>query len=267
LAVVSRRAPLRAESEAEWRAQRWDFLHAAAERRGATIVTAHTRDDQIETVVMRVLRGAGARGIAALYADSAIVRPLLNVSRRTLERYVAAHRLAFVEDPSNSSPRYLRNRIRHDVLPAIRRVQPDFERTMLRLSRAAADLRREAEEVAQRLSTLVPEQLRVDVNVLKDLDRETVALLWPAIVARLGPALDRRGIARATDFALTSRSGQQAQCTGITLKRTRDAIIVSRQSRGVHGTQLRQKGTPIGNVLLAPGVFPTANAVNTNEAG
>ncbi|MEW5918873.1 MAG: tRNA lysidine(34) synthetase TilS [Gemmatimonadota bacterium] len=265
--VVSGRARRRAASESEWRNMRWEFLSKVAAQRGATLVTAHTRDDQIETVVMRVLRGAGARGIAALYAESPIVRPLLRTSRQALERYAAAHRLKHAEDPSNTNRRYLRNRVRHDLLPAIRSVQPEFERSILRLSREAAELRRRAESVAVSVSVLIAEQLWVDAAALGRLDRAAIAVLWPAIVARLGPALDRRGIVRATDFALRSRSGQQAQCTGLTLKRVGDTIIVARQSSVTRGSRVWENGTLRGNVLSAAGVSHAAVAVNTNEAG
>ncbi|MGH7710777.1 MAG: tRNA lysidine(34) synthetase TilS, partial [Gemmatimonadaceae bacterium] len=145
--VVSGRAREAAASEAEWRDVRWRFLRSVAARRGATIVTAHSRDDQIETLVMRVLRGASARGLAALYADSPIARPLLGASRRSVEQYARVHSVAFAEDPTNADMRYLRNRVRHELLPAFRAVQPDFDRELLALARRAARVRRQTELV------------------------------------------------------------------------------------------------------------------------
>ncbi len=64
-------------TEAAWRAARWKFLRGVAEAHGARIATAHTRDDHVETVLMRALRGSGARGLAGLDAESAVVRPFL----------------------------------------------------------------------------------------------------------------------------------------------------------------------------------------------
>src|SRR5204863_4438151 len=75
--VVIGHASLAGRTEAEWRSARHAFLTDVARRTAATVATAHTRDDQVETVLMRVMRHAGARGLAGLYARSGVVRPLL----------------------------------------------------------------------------------------------------------------------------------------------------------------------------------------------
>src|SRR5688572_3059861 len=86
-------ASLTGATEAEWRAARWSFLEESSPP-GAAIATAHTRDDQVETVMMRVMRGAGARGLAGLAPESRltvrgrlVLRPLLSVSRATIRAY------------------------------------------------------------------------------------------------------------------------------------------------------------------------------------
>ena len=229
--VVVGRADRPGTSEAEWREMRWRFLRSVAARRRATVVTAHTRDDQIETVVMRILRGASARGLAALYADGPIVRPLLGVRRRMLERYARVRALQFVEDPTNSNLRYLRNRVRRDLLPAIRATQPSFERDMLRLARKASTLRKRVERVAEQLSRHTGQAIELEVASFDGLNREGIAILWPAFVAPLGVALDRRGVQRATDFAMKSRTGNRAQCSGgIRLERLRETVVVTREA-------------------------------------
>src|SRR3954469_1682540 len=116
---VTGRAATVGRREEEWRRARWQFLEQVAARRSAPVVTAHTLDDQVETVLMRILRGAGPRGLAALYAESEIVRPFLNISRATLSGYATRHRVVYVQDPSNSDRKHLRNRIRLDILPSI----------------------------------------------------------------------------------------------------------------------------------------------------
>src|SRR5688572_13489022 len=96
--IVGRaRAPL--HGEAAWRAARWDFLRRTARALGADIATAHTRDDHLETVCMRILRDAGARGLAGLLAPSRIVRPMLDVGRSDVERYAREHGVRHLEDP------------------------------------------------------------------------------------------------------------------------------------------------------------------------
>ena len=228
--VVSGRARTVGSSEAEWRQMRWSFLRSVAERRDATIVTAHSRDDQIETVVMRLLRGASARGLAGLYAASPIVRPLLGVTRHAIERYARAHAVQFVDDPTNSSRDFLRNRVRLDLLPAIRVVMPSFEQEIVTLSKRAARVRRETERLAQRF-LVASERDRIEVSAaaLDGLAPVSLALLWPAFVAYLGVPLDRRGVIRASEFSERSHPGQRAQCGGgITLERTAETILVRR---------------------------------------
>jgi tRNA(Ile)-lysidine synthase len=246
LPMHTQRAESLGVSEAEWRAMRWRFLNSVAEQSGARVVTGHTRDDQIETVVMRLLRGASARGLAALYADSSVVRPLLSLSRATLERYARSHRLSHVEDPTNSDRRYLRNRVRHDLLPALRAVRPTFDRDMLAIAREAARVRREIETIARSLSRRTQSALEMDVASFGGLNREAIAILWPAFVARLGVALDRRGVQRATDFALTSRTGHQAQCSGgIRLRRTRQSVVVTREPSASYSAETLGAQRPV----------------------
>src|SRR6266576_1446614 len=113
---VTGRASTIGTREEEWRRGRWQFLEQVAAKRKASVVTAHTLDDQVETVFMRILRDAGPRGLAGLYAESEIIRPLLNISRATLATYAKQRNVAFVQDPSNRDRKHLRNRILLDIL-------------------------------------------------------------------------------------------------------------------------------------------------------
>jgi tRNA(Ile)-lysidine synthase len=84
------------------------------------IALAHTADDQAETVLMRILEGAGPRGLAGIpVRRGRLVRPLLNVDRAAIRAYLVAHRLEAVEDRTNRDTQFLRNRIRHEVLPRL----------------------------------------------------------------------------------------------------------------------------------------------------
>src|SRR3954468_3091757 len=116
---VAGRAVTVGTREEEWRRGRWEFLRDVATLRAASVVTAHTLDDQVETVFMRILRDAGPRGLAGLYADSEIVRPFLNITRQTLAAYALERDVRFVQDPSNFDRKHLRNRVRLDILPSI----------------------------------------------------------------------------------------------------------------------------------------------------
>jgi tRNA(Ile)-lysidine synthase len=206
----------RVAAEAAWREVRWRFLRSVAERERAVIVTAHTRDDQVETVVMRLLRGAGARGLAGLLAPSDIRRPLLAHPRSAIERYVRELGLPFVDDPSNRSRAYFRNRVRLDLLPAIRRLCPGFEGELLDLAERAATIRRALDDVAATLA-FPPGAGRVpalDAATLTTMDDASLRAIWPALAGRAGVVLDRRGTERMARFTREARIGARAPLSG-----------------------------------------------------
>ncbi len=148
---------------------RW-FAELARLQRLDSIATAHTLDDQAETVLLKFLRGAGTKGLAGIYpvivADGEwkvrIVRPLLGVSRDEVETYLTAQAQSWREDESNLDHRFLRNRLRHELLPLLEReYNPEIRRLLNDVadtSRAEEDYWRElaAREAAARTS---PNQL------------------------------------------------------------------------------------------------------------
>ncbi|HXG48077.1 MAG TPA: tRNA lysidine(34) synthetase TilS, partial [Methylomirabilota bacterium] len=121
---------------------RHDFLARAALRRRCPVVAlAHHADDQVELFFLRLLRGAGAEGLAGMGWTSPsparpevrLVRPLLDVPKSALRQFAELARLPFREDRSNASFEALRNRLRHEVLPLLKRTcQPALERVILR---------------------------------------------------------------------------------------------------------------------------------------
>lgn len=202
--------------EAAWRDARWSFLREVSRAAGAAVATAHTLDDQVETVFMRALRGSGARGLAGLYARSAVVRPLLELSRSDVAAYAKAFGVEWVEDPSNSSRRYLRNRVRLDLLPALERSAPGLSSELLELSRRAAELRDQVDaEIARSVHVRVAAgALAVARADLLGYDAAALGLLWPALAARVGAVLDRRGTERITEFTISGRAGARIQLSG-----------------------------------------------------
>ena len=133
--------------EAAAREARYAFLCSTARELGANAVaTAHTADDQAETVVLRFARGAGPEGLAGIPYSHArgkvrIVRPLLDVDRAQVEQFLRARRQAWREDETNRDPSFTRNRVRHDVLPYLSRMLNPGLRSVLR--RTAEILREE----------------------------------------------------------------------------------------------------------------------------
>jgi tRNA(Ile)-lysidine synthase len=118
------------------------FVRTAKERRIKTIALAHHSDDQVELFFLRLLRGAGGSGLAGMKGRSpspvdrsiSLVRPLLDLSKSELLQYACENKIRHREDESNLSHDFLRNRIRHELLPLLRRnYQPSLNKAVLRL--------------------------------------------------------------------------------------------------------------------------------------
>jgi tRNA(Ile)-lysidine synthase len=217
--------------EEEWRRARWEFLGRVAVKRSASVVTAHTRDDQVETVFMRILREAGPRGLAGLYADSEIVRPFLDLRRAAIADYASANRVKFLEDPTNTDRKHLRNRIRLDLLPSITRRNPAFADELLALARASAEWRRSLEEIAGAVDSTpaVDGALRIDRGSLRGFDAESLRVLWPALAARASVVMDRRGTHRAAEFTIKGATGGTIQLSGgVEIVMRRDHMLLRR---------------------------------------
>lgn len=122
------------------REMRYAFLRQAARQAGADrIATAHTADDNAETVLLHLARGTGLRGLGGIRpSGDGLIRPLLTTTRREVEAYLAYYSLPHVEDESNQDDRYSRNRLRHQVTPVLEGLYPGFAG---RMAETAARLR------------------------------------------------------------------------------------------------------------------------------
>lgn len=149
VAVTVRRGNVQAQA----RSARYAALRAAAARVGATrIATGHTRTDQAETVLLRLLRGAGARGLAAIPPRRGmLVRPLIDRSRAEGIAFCGRAGLVFRDDPTNATPRFTRNRLRLSLWPALLALAPAAERALAR----AADLARSDERALSARARLI----------------------------------------------------------------------------------------------------------------
>ncbi|HEU5227899.1 MAG TPA: tRNA lysidine(34) synthetase TilS [Ktedonobacteraceae bacterium] len=124
------RAQQRSLEEAS-RIARYRFLREVAQ--GQPIAVAHHKDDQVETLLLHLLRGGGIGAMVGLQArQQDIIRPLLSVSHADTVAYCQAHHLAPLEDLSNSDPRFLRNRIRHELVPLLETMNAGIRETLVR---------------------------------------------------------------------------------------------------------------------------------------
>ena len=228
---VTGRASTVGTKEEEWRRGRWEFLRQVASKKAASIVTAHTLDDQIETVFMRILRQAGPRGLAGLYAESEIIRPFLSIAHPTLTAYAHRLRVPFVQDPSNRDRRHLRNRIRLDILPSIVKRNPAFPDELLAVARKSATWRRSLEDLAGNVETESERDgaLRISRSSLEGYDADSLRVLWPALAARASVVMDRRGTHRAAEFTISGATGGTIQLSGgVEILMRRDHMLLRR---------------------------------------
>ncbi len=230
--AVSARAEGLARTEAAWREARWRFLRDVARNERSVVATAHTRDDNIETVLMRVIRGSGARGLAGLFAASDVARPLLAVSRADVARYAKHARVRWIDDPSNESRAHLRNRVRHEILPALLRARPSLDDDLIAVARRAAKIRATLDDCARRIVREGNDgSLSVATASLADYDPEALCALWPALAARGGIILDARGTAGLARFTMRATPGARMQLSGgFEVLRRREDIVLRRAS-------------------------------------
>ena len=208
-------------TETDARRARYAWLRELQERRRAKyIVTAHHEDDQVETVILRALRGSAPSGLAGIRAKSrgGLVRPLLPFSRGALADYATARGLPVHDDPANADPRHLRSWVRTTLLPLLQeRLGPRLRRDLLAKGRHAA---RDARAWDQMLD-LVPD-LALDVQpnsfavaraVLCGYDNALSVALLRAAARRVGLVLGPTRANRIVELA-ERPSGRRLQLGG-----------------------------------------------------
>jgi tRNA(Ile)-lysidine synthase len=162
---------------------RYKFLEDAADRtRADAIAIGHSLDDQAETFLLRLIRGAGTRGLGSIRPRAGrVIRPLLEVPRADLRQYLAAHSLAFRTDATNADVSIPRNRVRHELIPYLEReFSPGISRVLAReaaLAREDEDrLHHEAIDLARSIVlTITGEQTELDALALRALPHALAA--------------------------------------------------------------------------------------------
>lgn len=220
---------VRGESpEAAARAARYSLLGQVM-RPGEVLVTAQHRDDQVETLLLQLFRGAGVAGLAAMppladFGPGRIARPLLEVARAEIDSYARRHQLEWIEDPSNELVRFDRNFLRHRVLPGIRAQWKGVDEAVARSARHMAEAARLLEQVACRDLAACADGAGLNVASLRAL-----------------PAPRRRNALRSFIF----RAGLEAPST-VKLREMSVALLAARADAqpavGWAGGVLRRRG-------------------------
>ncbi len=228
------------------RRERYSFLRRVRDDEGAAaIAVAHTEDDQAETLLLRLLRGTGASGLAGMRLRTGdLLRPLIGVSRREVLAYLRERGLVWREDPSNADTAHARNRVRHELLPYLeQRFNP---RIRSALARTAALLADEASHIHAEADSLLAGAATRDGDALV-LDRLMLAKA-PVAVSRAALRLalletgglsgvDRGHVERVLRLAATPTpsgrriplpGGREARFTHRTLRLEKRAIRVTK---------------------------------------
>lgn len=170
---------------------RYDFLRRAAEQTGAVrIATAHSADDNAETLLLHLIRGSGLQGLTGIPPRrGAVVRPMLTVTRAEILDYLSARSISYVEDVSNRDDSYTRNWVRHQVMPLLRTHNPKLTQSLSRTiqslrndndylnaqaalscraaRRSAGGLAIQARSIAQLPSALAPRTVRLLLKAME----------------------------------------------------------------------------------------------------
>lgn len=203
---------------------RYDFLENTAERLGMDVIaTAHNADDNAETLLLALARGTGLRGLGGIPpVRGRIVRPMLGVSRAQVEEYLAGHGLPHVEDSTNASLDYTRNKLRALVMPVLKEINPGFVRAAGRTS----ELLRADEEFLDGMAQIFLDKYpdgRVDAGELS-------GLAWSVasrVVRRMAPrALEAAHVGAVLDIAAAGKG--EADVPGARFRAEGGALYVVR---------------------------------------
>jgi tRNA(Ile)-lysidine synthase len=260
---------------------RYSFLREVAHRVNAVaVVTGHTRDDAVETVMLHILRGTGVHGLRGLEPASpypyspqdgvdkralTLLRPMLQVSRSEAEGYCRALGLEPREDATNASLAYLRNRIRLELLPSMRQLNPRVDDALLRLSGLAAEddeyLVSIARGLWERIATNAKDRIDIEASAfLESSPALQSRLIFEAMVQLTGTARDvtAEHIAAVRDIAAHACGRQVDLPGGIIWRRDHLALTAFRRSCAVDATRSLMPESPAelnvpGEVVVAGG--------------
>ncbi len=247
------------------------------------IALAHHRDDQVETLLLQLLRGAGVRGASAMPAHMpranapALLRPLLDVERVELQEYACQHELSWVEDESNTDEHYPRNFLRHRVLPVIEQRFPVYRATLARSASHFAEASELLDEIAHEDAHTA---VSGDYLSLLALDKLSAAraknLLRHFLVTRRAPLPDTSRLKEMLRQLREARQGAQIKITweGWELRRYRDGVYVLPAPLQIpdfelhwHGEDVVELPAPCGILHFEPAVGAGLSLEKLRQSG
>ncbi|NIA19951.1 MAG: tRNA lysidine(34) synthetase TilS [Xanthomonadaceae bacterium] len=229
--ILDQRHELGLSLEDAARQVRYAFFDRCLKKRPeAWLLTAHTASDQAETVIMNLLRGSGLRGLKGIPAQrQRILRPLLAVSREEIEEYARHHNVSFVEDSSNASLEFTRNRIRHQVLPVLKHeAGMDLDK---RLSVMAAGLAADLSVIDTLAEDFISQWVDIDKNEnLLTINRRQLTCQHPGLLPYIleqciQRAGNRKQLSRKTLLTLAKMAGNETGKTLVSFRLANNLIF------------------------------------------
>ena len=189
------------------------------------ILTAHHADDNIETFLIHLIRGSGLDGFTGIPAQNeSVIRPLLAFSREEISNYAAANVIQWREDSSNSSDKYLRNKVRHDLVPILKELNPSFltsfQNTQKYLNEAQVMVEDATIMIYQQVATEVKDEIHYNIDKLK---------ILPNYKSFLYQWLKDYGFSAWDDIyeLVDSQSGKQVFSKNFRLLKDRNTLILA----------------------------------------
>ncbi|MBQ4549577.1 MAG: tRNA lysidine(34) synthetase TilS [Oscillospiraceae bacterium] len=206
--------------EAAARDARYAFLRSL----NGTIATAHTADDNAETVLMHLIRGSGLRGLGGVTPKSdGLIRPMLDVTRAQVEQFLEENYIRHITDSSNATDEFLRNRLRHHVLPLLKRENPSIA---VGLSAAAQRIR----EDAALLDSLAAQLDPADIAALRAAPAPLRRRAIEGFLRRNGfPEPSAEHIRQAEQVVFSDNPSARVTFGGLTLRRSYDKLCADRE--------------------------------------
>ena len=204
------------------------FQKLAEENKFDYILTAHHVDDNLETFLINLSRGSGLEGFTGIPAiNKNIIRPLLIFSREEIEKYASTHKIEWREDLSNASSKYIRNKIRHQIIPVLKELNPSlldtFQKTTNNLKGSQQIINSAIEQVKEKILVSNNEILKFDISEIKKL---------PNTKAYLFEILKPYSFTEWNDIdhLLTAQSGKQVFSKTHRLLKDRDFLFLSEKT-------------------------------------
>lgn len=243
VAAVARQEKKTLEEAA--REERYRFLFNTAQQINAcAVAVAHTADDQVETILMHLLRGSGTRGlvgmrshsITAFHPTMPLIRPMLEVWREEIEEYCRQHNLLAKEDASNLDKTYVRNRIRHELIPELQTYNSGFKANLLHMRDIVKDdwevLDQYYQDVYDSIvDTSKQDQMRFSSSEIQQLPHGTqkaVLYLCLTTMNTTDTEMENQTVQRLLDFMLQGKSRKHIELPAqIHAFRKGDTIIIT----------------------------------------